>query len=480
MKIKNIFIKKRLSYLSIICCAVFGVVAGCKKFVQVPLPINSITGASAFITDKTSASVLNNIYGFLSEGGLFDGDQGVGFYTGLYTDELTPTTSNGGTQPFYTDAIQSGTASQYWTQFYQQIATTNVAIEQLPLQTKLNHKNQWLGEALFMRAFMYSYLVNLYGDVPLAITSDFKVNNTLARSPQAVIYKQMIADLKQAQSLLPNSYLGANGDTTSDKARPNKLAVTALLARTYLYSGDYPNAEAQATLLINNTSVKLTALNQTFLANSDETIWALAKEPNAQPPYVQDYNVYFNGTPTTITGQLMSQGIEASLNTPLVNAFETGDKRFTAWVQTVQGTAPTATYYLATKYQSNVYNNEYVMLFRQAEQYLIRAEARAQQNNLPGAATDLNVVRTRAGLGNINPSTQSAMLTSIFHERQVELFTECGHRFFDLKRSGTIDAVMSVVAPQKSTKWSSYMQLWPIYTQDIQVDPNLKQNPGYN
>jgi hypothetical protein len=480
MKIINKNIRPRLGYIYIICFGCLSIITSCKKFVQVPLPSNSISGSAAFLTDQSSAAVMNNIFGYFSEKGTFDGDQALGYYTGLYTDELTPVTSNGVTLPFYSDAIQSGNASSFWSQFYQQIATTNVAIEQLPAQTKLLHKNQWLGEAYFMRAFMFSYLVNLYGDVPLALTSDYKVNNNLSKSAAADVYKQIIADLKQAQGLLPNAYLDANGDTTSDRSRPNGLTATALLARVYLYSGDYPGAEAQATTLINNANLQLTALDQTFLANSNETIWGLAKEANGTPPYVRDYNIFDNATPAVISGQLSAFKVEGVLSPQLISAFESGDKRLGTWARIVHDTNPVIDYYLVNKYTSNVNNTEYIMIFRQAEQYLIRAEARARQNNLNGAAADLDVLRSRAGLAGITVSDQTNMLSAVLHERQVEMFTELGARFFDLKRLGAIDAVMTTVAPLKGGKWSSYMQLWPILTQDIQIDPNLKQNPGYN
>jgi len=119
------------------------------------------------------------------------------------------------------------------------------------------------------------------------------------------------------------------------------------------------------------------------------------------------------------------------------------------------------------------------MLLRLAEQYLIRAEARAQLNDIKGAATDLNVVRTRAGLGATAAANQTDMVGAVLQERRVELFTEPGHRFFDLKRTGTIDAVMGAAAPLKGGNWASFMQYWPIPTADILADPNLTQTPGY-
>ena len=117
-------------------------------------------------------------------------------------------------------------------------------------------------------------------------------------------------------------------------------------------------------------------------------------------------------------------------------------------------------------------------MLRLGEQYLIRAEARSEQNESTPAA-DINVIRTRAGLPGTTATNKAAYLSAIAKERQTELFTECGHRFFDLKRTGTIDSVMNVVAPVKVTTWKSYMSLWPIPPADIVQDANLTPNPGY-
>jgi len=120
------------------------------------------------------------------------------------------------------------------------------------------------------------------------------------------------------------------------------------------------------------------------------------------------------------------------------------------------------------------------MMLRLGEQYLIRAEARAQQGETTQAVADLNVIRNRAGLPNYSGGTDKAsLIAAIFHERQVELFTELGHRFFDLKRAGTINAVMGSVAPQKGGTWNANKALFPIPISDILNDSNLTQNPGY-
>ena len=115
------------------------------------------------------------------------------------------------------------------------------------------------------------------------------------------------------------------------------------------------------------------------------------------------------------------------------------------------------------------------MVFRLAEQYLIRAEALAQQNKLDSALADLNLVRQRAGLGNSTAVTGTDVLAAVMHERQTELFAEWGHRWFDLRRTGTIDAVLGAVKPG----WQPTDSTLPVPFTQIQDNSLLTQNPGY-
>ena len=123
--------------------------------------------------------------------------------------------------------------------------------------------------------------------------------------------------------------------------------------------------------------------------------------------------------------------------------------------------------------------SEYIIVLRLAEQYLIRAEARAQQGNLTGAIEDLDIIRARAGLPHTAATTREDLLHAIAHERQVELFTEWGHRWFDMKRTNTIDIIMPAVCEQKGGTWDSRWSLYPIPLKEVQRAPNIKQNPGY-
>jgi hypothetical protein len=118
-------------------------------------------------------------------------------------------------------------------------------------------------------------------------------------------------------------------------------------------------------------------------------------------------------------------------------------------------------------------------MLRLAEQYLIRAEARAQQSDLTGALADLNAIRARAGLPGSTAMSQTEILNAIQKERRVELFTEGSHRFFDLRRTKNLDAVMTKVSPLKGGSWEPFEQWWPIPLTDVQNNKSLLQTPGY-
>jgi hypothetical protein len=109
-------------------------------------------------------------------------------------------------------------------------------------------------------------------------------------------------------------------------------------------------------------------------------------------------------------------------------------------------------------------------VIRIAELYLIRAEARAQQNNLSGALADLNAVRNRAGVPNSTAATQADILLAIENENSVEFAFE-PHRWFDLVRTGRAGAVLGLT---NQDYW-----LFPIPLSDVLSDPDVTQNPGY-
>lgn len=463
--------------------------AGCKKFVEVPDPITNTSYSNVYSNDATAVSVLTGIYASLANASANSPQLlSLSVYGGLSADEfsLINNPSNIGYVNYYrntSDSRGAQVSTDFWTNSYQFLYVANSVVGALTNNTALTPavRQQLMGEAKFIRAFCYFYLVNLYGDVPLLTGIDHTLNMTLPRTPKAQVYQQIVADLKEAKALLSEDYLDGKlvkyNNGQEERVRPTKWAACALLARTYLYLKDWPNAITEASLVIDHNSMfQLSSLNETFLKNSSEAIWQL--QPVA-------YGANTIGGPAFILPSAgVGQNNPLSLSDGLLNSFEAGDARLTNWVdvRTVTTGAITTSFYFPYKYKVNAFGavvTEYEMVLRLGEQYLIRAEAEAELENLPDAENDLFKIRDRSGLLKIT-GTKPTLLTAIQKERRVELFSEWGNRWLDLKRTGTIDAVMSVATPLKGGgAWDTRHQLYPISSYELLNNRNLVQNPGY-
>jgi len=449
---------------------------GCKKLVEVNPPINSVTGSNVYNSNANAAAVMTGIYSSLSSGNFTSGVNGVSVICGLSADELIGyATGNLFIQQAYTNSLSS-LSVPFWNRLYTVcIYPSNAAISGVSSSKVLSTsvRNQIIGEAKFIRAFSYFYLTNIFGDVPLITTTDYTESELAFRTPKGKVYQQIIADLNDAKGLLSSDYLDATLlNTTTERVRPTKWAAESLLARAYLYSNKWDSAELESTAVINNSTMySLSALNDVFLANSSEAIWQLQ-------PVIPEHNTEDGNTFILVADPTYNNPV--SLSDFLLNSFEAGDGRKAAWVDSYNGSQ---TYYFPKKYKIKSdpsQPTEYLTVLRLAEQYLIRAEARAHLSKSGDAENDLNLVRSRASLSDTSSANQSELLGIIMHERRVELFTEWGHRWLDLKRTNTVDSVMSAVCPAKGGNWKSQWQLYPIPQQTIQFDHNLTQYPGYN
>lgn len=457
----------------------------CEKLIDVDPPIQTIVGQEIYNSNDGAASVLTGVYIALSEAGSFvHGINSLSVKLGLSGDELTLFNGsiNSDLINFYQNSGESTLGNGYWASLYEFNFKVNAAIEGIQGSASISDKvrSQLLGEAKFLRAFFYFYLTNLYGDVPLVLSTDSKSSRIAPRIEQSLVYEQIVRDLEEAKKLLNENYVAADVVSTSiERVRPNKYTAAALLARVYLNTGQWSEAVEEASLVITNSMYTLTPLEQTFLMNSAETIWAL-----------QSRSAFWNNGDGLVfnfidTDNGPSEGRPLYLSDQLYSTFEDDDNRKKEWIKTK--TWLTETYPYANKYKTDATSTtitEYQMVFRLAELYLIRGEARARQGKLDGpdgAVADINMIRNRAGLKNITATNQSGLLNIILKERKNELFTEWGHRWFDLKRMNKIDEVMNSVSASKGATWQSFKALFPIPVSDLSVNPNLRghQNPGY-
>jgi len=469
--------KTKIMFKSIFVMCVAGMLAisSCEDFITIPGPNTQLSSSIVFADDETAQSALASIYLKLSENiqGFASGSHySVTVFEGLYADELTsyltPASQN---YNFYFNNVTPVNAivSSAWSNCYKIIYECNRIIEGAKASTNITTtlKSQLIGEATFIRAFCHFYLVNLFGDVPLITTSDYAVSAKVSRMPVLNVYEKIISDLLDAKELLSDVY------PSDGRVRINKGAATALLARAYLFIQNFEAAETQATEVINKGSqYKLQSdLDKVFLKTSEEAIWQLLPQ-GGLIAYTYEGSVFL----------LKAQPTSYALRNSLYAAFEPTDLRKTDWIDSVTSDSGLTTWYFVHKYKENHLNStgsEYSMVLRLAEQYLIRAEARAKQNNLIGSnssESDINAIRTRAGLPNTTAASQQELLLAVEHERRVELFTEWGHRFFDLKRTGRLDAVLDPVKPN----WESTDALLPLPQNEMLLNSNLKpQNPGY-
>jgi starch-binding outer membrane protein, SusD/RagB family len=436
--------------------------SSCKKFVEIDTPRNFVSTDVMFIDSASASTAILGMYSLIMGKSITPGF-GCGtvtLYASQSADELISFSSADPT--FYQNTLVPDNSSNriMWTEAYSYIYQANICIEGLEKSTTIPAitKSQFLAEAKLVRAFLYFYLVNLYGDVPFVTSSNWSQTYGHGRTPVATIYETIINDLLVAQNDLPAKYPAAG------KIRPVKQAATALLARVYLYTRQWDKAEAAANAVITSGMYPaLPAPASAFLKNNDEAIWQLAPI-NTTYNTLEGYQLLPGSTPTYY------------FQTPLATAFEPGDLRYTNWVKSMvyQG----VTYYYTYKYKvrtSSTVTENYTML-RLAEQYLIRAEALNNQKKVELAINDLNVIRQRAGLTPLPKTlTQDECTAAVEQERRVELFCEWGHRWLDLKRTGRADAVLSPIKP----KWKPTAIWWPIPLTERVADPSLGQNDGY-
>jgi len=393
------------------------------------------------------------------------GSGGVTIYTGLSADELDYTGTTAAIAEFRINSltpVNSYVSTDFWQRAYAYIYHINAVIEGIAASEKMSAtaKTQLTAEAMFMRAYLYYYLVNLFGDVPLITVTDHEKNMVVSRTPVTQVMEQIVNDLSFAKQHLPLQLSGFI------KTRPNSYAASAMLARVYLHFQRWDEAETEATKVMSSGVFTLvTNTDMVFNANSNEAILQLA-------PVASNFN-------TTEGSSFIPASATARpnyvLTANLLAAFETNDKRKTSWTRTVTVASQPYTHPFKYKIRSGATVTEYYMLLRLAELYLLRAEARAEQNKLADAKTDLNMIRSRAGLANSTAITKGDILTAIEKERRIELFAEWGHRWIDLKRRNRADAVLQLIKPD----WQPHDVLYPIPNSQILVNRLLTQNPGY-
>ena len=444
----------------------------CEDFVEIDVPDNLINSETVFSRDDTANNAVVGIYNELFRSSFSSGSQGsVTVLTELSADNLRATYSTTNLLEFEENEIfieNSGNLN-LWSSMYNIIYMTNAVIEGLHQNSGVSPEieDQLVGEAKVLRAFAYFYLVNLYNEIPLILTADYRINNTAQLSDVEDVYDQVVNDLEAGIELLEPGF--ENGE----RLRINQSTAMALLARVQFYRRNWEAAEEWSSKVIADSQSfsLLDDLDEVFLANSDEAIWQISP--------------LGGGTISTHTNEgnlfiMLDQLANVNLTHDFISGFRPDDLRFQHWIGSFE--SQSETYYFPYKYKIKNATSEikeYSMVLRLAEQYLIRSEALAHQGKLEEASRDLDIISARANQDPIAHSaqeiSQAGLLELILDERRRELFTEWGHRWLDLKRYGKATEELK---PLKSL-WQETDEFYPIPQNEIIKNPNLTQNPGY-
>lgn len=389
------------------------------------------------------------------------------------------------------DAINLN-VSRDWAYLYSTIGKANAVINNTqavndPALTA-QRKAEIIGEASFIRAFMYFQLVQLWGDVPLQLKEVKTISADQlddiyplifpARAPKEEIYRQIIADLELA--------LAGVRVTAPHKGFVTKGAVNTMLARVYA------TQEPHDWNRVNEYCDAVIAGGYTLLPDYD-MLWNNSQENSPEAIFEINYN---GGITDGNWGTKIFRGLDwKKFNLPsndLVRAFDAeGDtKRKNSSIIFLDVTGkwsdphwPQTKYPFINKYRTFTEgSNQNYIFYRLADVLLLKAEALNELGDLAAAAELVNRIRTRVNLPNTAAASQSDMRLAIEKERRLELAFE-GHRWYDLKRTGRAIAVMNAVTGANNENLGYDVNenrlLWPIPQAELDKNSKLTQNPGY-
>ncbi|MDQ3536061.1 MAG: RagB/SusD family nutrient uptake outer membrane protein [Bacteroidota bacterium] len=354
-----------------------------------------------------------------------------------------------------------------WGSIYRTIYISNYILERLPDISGLpaSERSSVIATARFLRGYAYFVAAHTYGGVPLATTTTLAENRNIPRASKEEVLAFVLEDYLFALEAVPVEAVNA--------AFVNVNAIKAALARYHLYEGNWQLAEQFSSEVIASGSYTLVE-NFSEIVLQDFTSEAIL-----------EVGYSFSDDPGTSTNFGLNnlflgrrEIIPSNEVVFLLYSNESGDRRSSiAFSSSDLGGRDNG--WSVRKYGTADEDNNNIIVFRLAEMYLIRAEARVRQNKLNGPGSgeeDINVLRTRANAPLVEGSSQGQMLSVIERERVYELAFE-GHRWYDLVRTGRANEVMLSF----NSNWSERYLLWPIPLNEIQNNPALvgNQNPGY-
>lgn len=463
-------------------------------------PVSNLNASGFYNNQEDFTNAMYGAYSILRRQGVYnDNIQLVGELRSDNTE--MGTTAGGGNRDAYDNmskfrlSVNNAISDEIWNQNYLGIASVNRILDNIGnLDAPVEFKQRIKGEAEFLRALFYFNLVRVFGDVPLitGTLNNIKEAYEMGREEKSKVYDKIIEDLRDASETLPLQVSAEAGRATSG-------AALALLGKVYLTVHSYGDAKTTLERVIN--------LQQYQLLPNYGDLWEVANKNNKE----SIFDVQFARSSTSGAGAnfleryspylypyLSYYSTAGGFNIPtedLINAYEPNDLRKNASLREsyigqggneVTGLLGRFCYKFHDVPVQGQGSNDNWPVIRYADVILMYAEVLNELGFEPGgpAFTNLNMIRNRAGLenksyGNANAAlainNQEEFRDAILQERRVELAFE-GHRWYDLVRTGK---AISVLSPKKGVEIKDYQLVLPVPLSQIDINPEIKQNPGY-
>jgi starch-binding outer membrane protein, SusD/RagB family len=446
----------------------------CSKSFVDKTPLGSLPTGAALDSSTLLQSDLNGLYAELRNVDQYGRDFLI--LGDLMADNIWLQARNSGRyvpQWEYNTPVSDATALAMWSESYQGILDANQIID-----ATATGADAIKAQAYALRALLYFKLVNIYAGpytsdstglgVPLVL--HYNVNALPARATVAQVYAQIVSDLQTALQSTP---------TYQSSVFLSNYAVEGLLARVFMYMGDYNDAYNLATDVINNSP---------FTLVTPQTLPAFWANPGVQTDAVEvmfeiDCDPVNNNGPDDLGGFYNHGYQDVYCSSDLYALYSATDARGLLLVGGL--TAAGVNAIVVNKYPNALNTDkDNLKVIRLAEVYLIAAESANRLGNDSKAQTWLNALMAQRdpvfpGYTDIGPT----LLSEIVTERRKELAFE-GDRFYDLQRLGlAVNRVSNngsdPAGDGLSVPFGYFERLMPMPQQELLRNPNIQQNPGY-
>jgi hypothetical protein len=400
-------------------------------------------------------------------------------------------------------------AQDWWQSYYQGIENCNIALLKLPdiPDVSSDALSHYMGETYFLRAWYYFMLVQMYGDIPLRITpTESAETANVPRDPVTVVYDQIVLDLLEAEkSALPN---------TSTSGKVTKGAVKSLLAKVYLTMAGYPlqkkemyakAAEKAAEVINNNWYSLFPSINDLRDRKRGNQVEHIFQTQFAVGIAEHAIHSWLLPRYSRISGYSNEYGCFYP-DSSFIQTFDPQDLRVQEkgffYTNYPNWDDPDVTVYFPA-HVYKFFDDDAMIDLRGAQNYpnlryadilLLYAEAQNEADGLPNALAleCYNKVRTRAGLNNSVSAgfgSQNDFREAVWKERYWELCFE-NQTWFDMARTRKVfnlkekrfSDFTGYAFPYEDGvfKLTEKQLLFPIPLREMQTNPELVQNPGYN